>query len=60
MRRSMPMASISGSANDIAEALSALAGHEIDRHTVQLAEPIRQVGEHAVHVRFTRNVGADV
>jgi large subunit ribosomal protein L9 len=47
-------------ANDIAEALSARAGSEIDRRTVELGEPIRQVGEHTVHIRFTRNVGADV
>ena len=47
-------------AADIAEALSARAGQEIDRHLVQLDEPIRQTGEHTVHIRFTRNVGADV
>ncbi|MHB8575767.1 MAG: 50S ribosomal protein L9 [Dehalococcoidia bacterium] len=47
-------------ASDIAEALTALAGTEIDRHTIELAEPIRQVGEYSVHVRLTRNVSADV
>jgi len=47
-------------AADIAEALSARAGTEIDRRTVELGEPIRQVGEYTIHIRFTRNVGADL
>lgn len=47
-------------AADIAEALSARVGREIDRHTILLGEPIRQVGEHTVRIRMTRNVGADL
>ncbi len=47
-------------AADIAEALSARAGREIDRHMIMLGEPIRQIGEHTVRVRMTRNVGADL
>jgi large subunit ribosomal protein L9 len=47
-------------AQDIAEGLSQRAGREVDRHIVQLGEPIRQVGEYTVHVRLTRNVAADI
>ena len=47
-------------AADIAEALSARAGREVERRAVVLGEPIRQVGEHTVHVRLTRNVSSDV
>jgi large subunit ribosomal protein L9 len=47
-------------ATDIADALSARTGTEIDRRTVELGEPIRQTGDYTVHVRFTRNVFADV
>jgi len=47
-------------AADIAEALSVRAGHEVERRTIELGEPIRQVGEHTVHVRLTRNVSTDV
>lgn len=47
-------------APQIAEALSASVGHAIDRHEVELEEPIRQVGEHAVMIRLARNVSAKV
>jgi large subunit ribosomal protein L9 len=47
-------------AADIAEALTARSGHEVDRHTIMLGEPIRQVGEHTVRMRLTRNVGTDL
>ncbi|HEY8838677.1 MAG TPA: 50S ribosomal protein L9 [Dehalococcoidia bacterium] len=47
-------------AADIAEALSARAGHGVERRSIELGEPIRQVGEHTVHVRLTRNVSTDV
>ncbi len=47
-------------AADIAEAIDARAGTEIDRRTIELGEPIRQVGDYTIHVRLTRNVGADV
>ncbi|HZQ37211.1 MAG TPA: 50S ribosomal protein L9 [Dehalococcoidia bacterium] len=47
-------------AADIAEALDERTGAEIDRRTIELGEPIRQVGDYTIHVRLTRNVGADV
>ncbi|HLZ70628.1 MAG TPA: 50S ribosomal protein L9 [Dehalococcoidia bacterium] len=47
-------------AADIAEAIDARAGTEIDRRTIELGEPIRQVGDYTIHIRLTRNVGADV
>jgi large subunit ribosomal protein L9 len=39
-------------ASDVAEQLSAKVGEEIDRRRVQLEEPIRTVGEHAVAVHL--------
>lgn len=45
---------------DIAEELSKIVGEEVDRHGVLLPEPIRQVGEYQVRVRFTRNVETTV
>ena len=45
---------------DIAEKLSALSGLTIDPHTVLLPEPIRELGERMVSIRFTRNVSVEV
>lgn len=45
---------------DIAEALTAKAGVEVDPHIVLLAEPIRDIGPRPVTVKFTRNVTAEV
>lgn len=45
---------------DIAEKLSQLTGLTIDPHTVFLPEPIRELGERMVSVRFTRNVSVEV
>jgi large subunit ribosomal protein L9 len=47
-------------AADIAEELSKRGNTEIDRRTIELGEPIRQVGEHTVHIRLTRNVSTDI
>ena len=47
-------------APQIADAISEAAGHAVDRHEVELGEPIRQVGEHQVTVRLARNVTARV
>jgi len=47
-------------AADIATALGQRSGGELDRRTIELGEPIRQVGVHTVHVRLTRNVSTDV
>ncbi|MFO7563836.1 MAG: 50S ribosomal protein L9 [Enhygromyxa sp.] len=45
------------SSKDIAEALSA-QNVEIDRKLIKLDEPIKQVGEHEVEVRFSADVSA--
>lgn len=44
-------------ASEIADALSA-KGIEVDRRRVELAEPIRRLGSHTVHVRLHRDVAA--
>jgi large subunit ribosomal protein L9 len=44
-------------ASEIADALSA-KGIEVDRRRVELAEPIRRLGTHTVHVRLHRDVAA--
>ena len=44
---------------DIAEALAA-QGFEVDRRKIQLADPIKTVGEYAVPVRLHREVTAQV
>jgi large subunit ribosomal protein L9 len=43
--------------SDIADALSG-KGIEVDRRRVELAEPIRRLGSHTVHVRLHRDVVA--
>jgi large subunit ribosomal protein L9 len=43
--------------SEIADALSA-KGIEVDRRRVELAEPIRRIGAHTVHVRLHRDVVA--
>jgi large subunit ribosomal protein L9 len=43
-------------ASDIATALTAEVGQEIDRRRVELDEPIRQLGEYKVPVRLARDV----
>ncbi len=44
---------------DIAEAL-AKQGFEVDRRKIQLAEPIKAIGEHAVAVKLHRDVTAQI
>ena len=44
-------------ASEIADAL-AQKGIDVDRRRVELAEPIRRLGSHAVHVRLHRDVVA--
>ena len=41
--------------SDIADAL-AQKGIEVDRRKIELAEPIKRLGHHVVHVRFHRDV----
>ena len=43
-------------AADVAEAIAAQAGVEVDRRAVHLDEPIRTVGTHEVRVRLFTNV----
>ncbi|MFN8498814.1 MAG: 50S ribosomal protein L9 [Anaerolineae bacterium] len=45
---------------DIAEAIQAQTGQEIDRRRIELEEPIRSLGEHKVDVRLMTNVTAHV
>jgi large subunit ribosomal protein L9 len=42
---------------DIADALGA-KGIEVDRRRIELAEPIKRLGEHTVHVRLHKDVVA--
>ena len=42
-------------ASEIADALAA-KGVEVDRRRIELAEPIRRLGSHTVHVRLHRDV----
>src|SRR5262245_7706321 len=43
-------------ATDIATALTAEVGHEIDRRRVELEDPIRHRGEYKVPVRLARDI----
>ena len=45
---------------DIAQKVFESTGIEIDSRVVLLAEPIRELGERSVTIRFTRNVSADI
>lgn len=45
---------------DIAEALSEQAGTTIDRHKIELAEPLKSIGVHSVPVRLEHGVEAHV
>jgi large subunit ribosomal protein L9 len=45
---------------DIAAELSSCAGTEIDRRKIELDEPIRQLGDYEVTVRFTHEITAVV
>lgn len=44
---------------DIADAL-ATRGVEVDRRRIELAEPIKRLGDHTVHVRLHRDVIAEL
>ncbi|HUI73643.1 MAG TPA: 50S ribosomal protein L9 [Candidatus Acidoferrum sp.] len=46
-------------AADVAEALSA-QGFKVDKRQVQLAEPVKIIGEHTVTIKVFRDVTADV
>lgn len=43
-------------AHEIAERLSQAIGHEIDKRDVDLPEPIKTIGTHAVAIRLARGI----
>jgi large subunit ribosomal protein L9 len=45
---------------DIAEAIVAAGGPQVDKRRIEVPTPIRTVGEHSVHVRLHDDVSADV
>lgn len=45
---------------DIAEAIKAQTGYDIDRRRIEMDEPIRHLGEHVVEVRLIPHVSAQV
>ncbi len=45
---------------DIAAAIHAAVGVELEHQQVLLPEPIRELGERTVEIKFTRNVSAEV
>jgi large subunit ribosomal protein L9 len=47
-------------AADISQAIAAQVGAEIDRHTIELPEPIRHLGVHEVRVRLHPEVIAEL
>lgn len=47
-------------AAQIAEAVAAKHGVEVDRHKIELVEPIRHLGFHEVQVRLHREVSAQI
>ena len=47
-------------ATHIAEALTTEAGQPIDRHEVDMGDPIRQIGDHNITVRLARNISSKV
>lgn len=47
-------------ANDIAEAVKAQAGVELDKRKIQVADPIKTAGVHEVPVRLHKDVGFDL
>lgn len=45
---------------EIADAIVAAGGPEVDKRRIEVRTPIRSVGDHAVHVRLHDDVAADV
>lgn len=50
----------SATPRDIAEALTALTGIELEHRQVALGQPIRELGTYRVPIRLTRNVHAEI
>ena len=46
--------------HDIAEAIVAAGGPQVDKRSIEVPAPIRTVGSHPVHVRLHDDVSADV
>ncbi|HEV8118929.1 MAG TPA: 50S ribosomal protein L9, partial [Thermoanaerobaculia bacterium] len=46
-------------ATEIADALAA-RGIQVDRRRIEVAEPIKRLGEHRVHVRLHRDVATEL
>src|SRR5699024_11105862 len=47
-------------ASDIAEAINAAGGPQVDKRRIEVPSPIRSVGEHTAHVRLHEDVSADI
>ncbi|WP_109472758.1 50S ribosomal protein L9 [Ornithinimicrobium cavernae] len=47
-------------ASDIAEAIVAAGGPQVDKRRIEVPTPIRTVGEHSAHVRLHDDVAADI
>lgn len=47
-------------AGDIAEAIVANGGPQVDRRRIEVPTPIRNVGEHKAHIRLLEDVSVDV
>ncbi|ANS79309.1 LSU ribosomal protein L9p [Serinicoccus hydrothermalis] len=45
---------------EIAEAIAASGGPSVDKRRIEVRTPIRNVGDHAVHVRLHEDLAADV
>ena len=45
---------------EIADAIVAAGGPQVDKRRIEVRTPIRAVGDHAVHVRLHDDVAADV
>lgn len=44
----------------IAKEIKRISGHVIDKHIIELEEPIRELGSHQVPIKLTKNVTATV
>ncbi|QDO87095.1 50S ribosomal protein L9 [Ornithinimicrobium ciconiae] len=47
-------------AADIADAIAAAGGPQVDKRRIEVPTPIRNVGEHKAHIRLHDDVAADV
>jgi large subunit ribosomal protein L9 len=44
----------------ISKEIKRISGHEIDKHSIEIEEPIKELGSHQVSIRLTKNVTATV